>query len=195
MPDLPDGFADTFTSHYVTAGDVRLHAVVGGGGPPLLLQGGWPQTWYAWRLIMPALAAHHRVVVIDPRGVGLSGTPHDGYDTATLAADAVALMSALGHDRFAMIGHDIGMWTGYAVAADHADRLDRLVVAEAAIPGLSPVPSPIGDGRANDRLWHFAFNQLPELNEKLVAGREDIFFGHQFATKSIRPLPPAAVEV
>ena len=56
VPHLPEGFTDTFTSRYVDTGEVRLHALIGGDGPPLLLVHGWPQTWYAWRLLMPALA-------------------------------------------------------------------------------------------------------------------------------------------
>jgi pimeloyl-ACP methyl ester carboxylesterase len=66
----------------------------------------------------------------DQRGTGLSGKPLGGYDTGTLAADLVALMDALGRQRFAMAGHDTGMWIGYALAADHPDRLARLAVAE-----------------------------------------------------------------
>ncbi|WP_446039182.1 alpha/beta fold hydrolase [Streptomyces sp. SID1121] len=203
VPHLPAGFADTFTSRYVDTGrdagpdGLRLHAVTGGDGPPLLLLGGWPQTWYAWRLLMPALARDHQVVAVDPRGVGLSDKPLDGYDTGTLAADMVALMGALGHERFAMVGHDIGMWTGYALAADHPGRLDRLVVAEAAIPGLAPSPPLFGDRELNDRLWHFGFNRLGELNELLVRGREHAFFSHQFASKAASPtaLPAHAVQV
>lgn len=82
---------------------------------------------------MPALARDFRVVTVDPRGVGLSDKPRDGYDTGTPANDLVALMEALGHRYFAVAGHDIGMWTGYALAADHPGRLARLAVAEAAI--------------------------------------------------------------
>jgi pimeloyl-ACP methyl ester carboxylesterase len=194
-PGLPQGFTDTFTSRYVEVDGLRLHAVTGGDGPPLLLVCGWPQTWYAWRLLMPALARDHRVVAVDPRGVGLSDKPHDGYDTGTLSSDLVGLMAALRHERFAMVGHDIGMWTGFALAADHPDRIERLAVAEAAIPGVTPPPPLFVTGRANERLWHFTFNQLPELNELLVRGRERIFFGHQFATKAARPLPEHAIEV
>ncbi|WP_206681667.1 alpha/beta fold hydrolase [Actinomadura sp. J1-007] len=193
-PHLPPGFTDTFTSRYVDTGDVRLHAVTGGQGPALLLLAGWPQSWYAWRLIMPALAADFQVVAVDPRGVGLSDKPRDGYDTGTLAADMVALMAALGHRRFSMVGHDVGMWTGYALAADHPERLERLAVAEAAIPGLSPSPPLFHGTQANDRLWHFAFNRLSELNELLIQGKERVFFGHQFATKAVRKLPDHAVE-
>ena len=192
-PNLPAGFTDTFTSRYVHTGGLRLHAVTGGEGPPLLLLGGWPQTWYTWRLVMPTLARDFRVVAADPRGVGLSDKPRDGYDTGTLASDMAALMDALGHPRFAMVGHDIGMWTGYALAADHPDRIDRLAVAEAAIPGLSPSPPLFAGREANDRLWHFAFNRLTGINEQLVRGREHLYFGHQFATKAARKLPDHAV--
>jgi len=192
-PNLPAGFTATFTSRYVDTGHLRLHAVTGGEGPPLLLLAGWPQTWYAWRLLMPALAQDFRVIAVDPRGVGLSDKPLDGYDTGTLARDMVALMDALGHQRFAMVGHDVGMWTGYALASDHPDRLDRLAVAEAAIPGLSPAPPLFGSQETNDRLWHFAFNRLTDVNEQLVSGREHLYFGHQFATKSAKALPDYAV--
>lgn len=196
-PQLPSGFADTFTSSYADTGELRMHAVTGGDGPPLLLLAGWPQTWYAWRLVMPALAKNYRVVAVDPRGVGLTDKPRDGFDTGTLANDLVALMEALGHRRFAMVGHDIGMWTGYALAADHPNRLDRLAVAEAAIPGLSSSPPLFGGQDANDRLWHFGFNRLSGLNEQLVQGRERLFFAHQFASKAASPtaLPGHAVDL
>jgi pimeloyl-ACP methyl ester carboxylesterase len=192
-PGLPAGFTDTFTSRFVDTGKVRLHAVIGGGGPPLLLLAGWPQTWYAWRLVMPALAREFQVVAVDPRGVGLSDKPEDGYDTATLAADMADLMTELGHERFAMVGHDVGMWTAYALAADHPGRIERLAVAEAAIPGLSPSPPLFASGQANARLWHFGFNRLGELNEELVRGREHLYFGGQFESKAARRLPADVV--
>jgi pimeloyl-ACP methyl ester carboxylesterase len=180
-PHLPDGFADTFTSRYVDVGDVRLHAVIGGDGPPLLLVHGWPETWYAWRLIMPALAQDFQVVAVDQRGVGLSDKPEDGYDTGTQANDMVALMGALGHRRFAMYGTDTGMPIAYAVAADHPDGLERLVVSEAVIAGVTPSPPLLVPAPLNERLWHLAFNRLPKVNEQLVRGREEIFFGAEFA--------------
>jgi pimeloyl-ACP methyl ester carboxylesterase len=191
-PHLPDGFTGTFTSRYIDTGDLRQHVVTGGDGPPLLLVHGWPQTWYAWRLIMPELARDFSVVAPDQRGTGLSGKPTDGYDTATLAADLAALMDALGYQQFAVAGHDTGMWIGYALAADHPDRVARLAVAEAAMPGVSPSPPLLGSTAANDRLWHFAFNRLARVNEQLVAGREDVYFGFQFA-KAARTLPGYAV--
>jgi len=192
-PNLPEGFTGTFTSRYVDTGDLRQHVVTGGEGPPLLLVHGWPQTWYAWRLVMPDLARDFQVIAPDQRGIGLSGRPKDGYDTATLAGDLAALMDALGHERFAVAGHDTGMWIGYALAADHPGRVARLAVAETPLPGVSPSPPLFAVARLNNALWHFTFNRLAEVNDQLVTGREEIYFGWQFATKAARPLPGYAV--
>ena len=194
---LPDGFLDVFTSRLVEVNGLRLHAVTGGDGPALLLVGGWPQTWYAWREVMPALARQHTVVAVDSRGAGLSGKPDDGYDAGTLAADLVALLAALGHDRFDVVGHDIGTWTGYALAADHPERVGRLAVLEAVIPGLTPSPPFFGPAAVNLKLWQFGFNRLTDLNEELVRGRERLFFGWQFATKAATrtAIPAYAVDV
>src|SRR5918912_1102363 len=139
-PNLPAGFTDTFTSRYIDTGELRLHAVMGGDGPPLLLVHGWPENWYAWRLLMPALARDFQVIAVDQRGIGLTDKPEGGYDTGTLAADLLALMDALGHQRFAVLGHDTGMPIGYALAADHPHRVERLAVAEAALPGIGKSP-------------------------------------------------------
>jgi pimeloyl-ACP methyl ester carboxylesterase len=192
-PHLPDGFAGTFTSRYIDTGDLRQHVVTGGDGPPLLLVHGWPQTWYAWRLVMPALAREFTVIAPDQRGCGLSGKPEDGYDTSTLGGDLAALMDTLGHERFAVAGHDTGMWIGYALAADHPGRVARLAVAETPLPGVSPSPPLFASAHLNNALWHFAFNRLAAVNDQLVTGREEIYFGWQFATKAARPLPDYAV--
>jgi pimeloyl-ACP methyl ester carboxylesterase len=183
-PNLPAGFADTFESRYVDTGDVRLHAVVGGDGPPLLLIHGWPGSWYYWRLAMPALARDFTVVAVDQRGIGLSDKPEDGYDTATLANDMVGLMDALGHERFAVVGVDTGLLIGYALAADHPDRVVRVALGEAPLPGITPPTPLILPDPVVDRLWHIPFNQLKETNEKLVRGREDVFFGAEFAASA-----------
>jgi pimeloyl-ACP methyl ester carboxylesterase len=194
-PNLPAGFTGTFASRYVDTGELRLHAVTGGDGPPLLLVHGWPQTWYQFRLIMPGLARDFSVVAVDQRGIGLSDKPPGGYDTATLASDLVKLMDALGHPRFALYGTDVGMPIAYALAADHRDRVDRLVVSEAPLPGISPSPPLFLPPPLNAMLWHLAFNQLPKINEQLVTGREDIFFGAEFdASAGTRKLPDGAVK-
>ncbi|MFJ8364474.1 alpha/beta fold hydrolase [Streptomyces sp. NPDC093984] len=158
----------------------------------MLLVHGWPQNWYAWRLLMPELARNYTVIAVDQRGIGLTDKPRSGYDTGTLAADLAALMDALGHDRFAVVGHDTGMPIGYALAADHPSRVDRLAVAEAVIPGVTASPPLLGSSQANNMLWHFPFNRLEQVNELLVAGREDIYFGWQLETKASRKLPAYA---
>jgi pimeloyl-ACP methyl ester carboxylesterase len=194
-PHLPPGFWKTFTSQYVSVGDgLRLHVVTGGGGPPLLLIHGWPETWYAWRLVMPALAQNFSVVAVDQRGIGLSDKPATGYDTGTLAADLIALMDALGHERFAVVGHDTGMPIGYALAADYRDRVDSLVVAEAVIPGVTPSPPLFLKTPKDEQLFHLMFNKLPTMNDQLVRGREDIFFGYEFTIHAgTTPLPDYVV--
>jgi pimeloyl-ACP methyl ester carboxylesterase len=193
-PNLPAGFTDTFTSRYIDTGELRLHAVTGGYGPPLLLVHGWPQTWYAWRMLMPALARDFSVVAVDQRGIGLSDKPQDGYDTGTLANDMVALMDALGHRRFAMYGTDVGMPIAYALAADRPDRLDRLVISEAPLPGVSPSPPLFLPPLLNARRWHLAFNQLPKGERAARHRTEDIFFGAEFdASAGTNKLPDDAV--
>ena len=182
-PQLPAGFTDTFTSRYVDAGDVRLHAVIGGDGPPLLLVHGWPETWYAWRLLMPALARDFTVIAVDQRGIGLSDKPGDGYDTGTLADDLVALMDALGHDRFAVVGHDTGFAIGYALAADHPDRVARVALAEIpGPPGRDSVAAAVRP-RSGQRpaLAHPVQPGRPSCPSSSSQGREDVFFGYEFA--------------
>ncbi|MGB0748546.1 MAG: alpha/beta fold hydrolase [Magnetospiraceae bacterium] len=185
VPRLPGGFADTFTSYHVDTGRIRLHAVISGQGEPLLLHCGWPQNWFAWRYLMLPLAERFTVIAVDPRGLGLSDKPADGYDVDTLAQDMFGLMDALGHDRFIMAGHDIGVMVGYAMASLNPDRIRRMALGEGTIPGASPSPEMIPDDRRmSDFLWHFAFNRALEVNERLVEGRENIYFSYQFATKA-----------
>jgi pimeloyl-ACP methyl ester carboxylesterase len=193
-PNLPAGFTDTFTSRYVDAGELRLHAVIGGDGPPLLLVHGWPETWYAWRHLMAALARDFEVIAVDQRGIGLSDKPEGGYDTGTLAGDLVALMDALGHERFALVGHDTGFAISYALAADHPDRVDRVVLAEIpGPPGAAPSPPLFVPAPVNDRLWHIPFNRVDKLPEQLVEGKEDVFFGYEFAIQGGK-LPAEVVD-
>lgn len=193
-PNLPAGFTKTFTSQYIKTDELCLHAVIGGDGLPLLLVHGWPESWYAWRLLMPALARDFRVIAVDQRGMGLSDKPASGYDTGTLANDLIALMDALGHQRFAVVGHDTGMVISYALAADHPERVEHLVVVESPLPGVTPSPPLFVPKRANDRIWHIAFNRVDKVNEQLVRGREDIYFGFEFESATVRKLPNYAIK-
>jgi pimeloyl-ACP methyl ester carboxylesterase len=187
-PRLPKGFANTFESRFVQANGIRQHAVVGGDGPPLLLVHGWPESWYAWRFLMPALAERFTVVAVDQRGIGLTEGPDTGYDAATLADDLAALMTELGHPRFSVVGHDTGYVIAYALAADHRDRVDRLVVAE--IPGppgvgdpeQPPAPPMFVPDFLNDRLWHIPFNRVDdELIVDMVHSNADAYYRYEYA--------------
>jgi pimeloyl-ACP methyl ester carboxylesterase len=194
-PNLPAGFTDTFTSRYIDAGGLRQHAVIGGDGPPLLLVHGWPQTWYAWRLVMPALARDLEVIAPDQRGIGLTDKPQDGYDPGTLADDLVALMNALGHQRFAVVGTDTGLPIGYALAADHPDRVERVALAEVpGPPGAVPQPPFFLPEPLNNKLWHIPVNRLDKLNEQLARGREDLYFGYEFNIQAEKKLPADVVD-
>jgi pimeloyl-ACP methyl ester carboxylesterase len=185
-PNLPAGFTDTFTSRYIDTGELRQHVVIGGEGPPLLLVHGWPQTWYAWRLLMPALARDYTVIAPDQRGIGLTDKPEDGYDSATLAGDLVALMTTLGHQRFAVVGHDTGYFIGYALAADHRDRVDRLAVAEVpGPPGVGDDPSLWVPEPVNNKVWHIPFNRVnDDLIVDMVHSNAAGFYGYEFAIQA-----------
>ena len=191
-PNLPAGFSDTFTSRYVETGFLRQHVVSGGSGPPLLLIHGWPQCWYAWRLVMPALARDFEVIAPDQRGIGLTDKPENGYDPGTLADDLVALMDALGHERFAVVGTDTGLPIAYALAADHQERVERVAFCEVpGPPGAVPSPPFFCPEPLNNGLWHIAVNRLDEVNEQLVRGREDIYFGYEFNIQAGKNKLPA----
>jgi pimeloyl-ACP methyl ester carboxylesterase len=184
-PRLPAGFAQTFRSRFVRANGIRQHVVIGGEGPPLLLVHGWPENWYAWRFVMPSLAKHYTVIAVDQRGIGLSDKPATGYDAGTLARDLAALMTALGHQRFSVVGHDTGMVISYALAADHRDRVDRLAVAEVpGPPGVVPAPSYFVEAGLNNKLWHIAFNRVDdELVVDMVKSNAQAYYRYEFSVQ------------
>jgi len=164
-------------------GEVRLHYVSAGHGPPVVLLHGWPQTWYEWREVMPLLANEYQRIAPDLRGLGDSSRPTHGYDTATVAADIWALMHAtLGHARFAVVGHDWGGPVAFALAASHRKAVTHLAILDVAIPG---------DGSANisqgGRRWHHAFHQTAELPEALISGREALYLGWFHQNYGARP--------
>lgn len=162
-----------FTSKYAEVNGVKLHYVEGGKGDrTVVLIPGWPQTWYAWRKVMPKLAETYRVVAIDTRGMGNSSRPESGYDTQTAAKDVSALMKHLGVARYSVIGHDVGMWIAYPLAVLQSEAVDKLVVSEATIPGVTPWPPMLLSPQANAGMTQFMFNRLRDLPEFLVAGRE-----------------------
>lgn len=113
----------------------RMHYVTAGSGYPLVLLHGWPQSWYEWRKIIPALAEHFTVIAPDLRGLGDSEKPMEGYDKRTMAGDVRALLDALGHEKVGVIGHDWGGAIAFYLAYDHRSLVKRLFILD-MIPGL-----------------------------------------------------------
>jgi len=179
----PIAFGKVFTHRKTRARDIELHYVEGGSGEPVLLVPGWPQSWYAWRHVMPALANSHHVIAIDPPGLGDSARPKN-YDTASIAAHIDAFLDALKLDSVSFVGHDIGAWIGYAYAARHARKVRRLALIDAAIPGIAPADAYALTPERIDKTWHFYFNALPGLPEALVAGRERMFLSWLFGARA-----------
>jgi pimeloyl-ACP methyl ester carboxylesterase len=172
-----------FVSSHADVNGTRLHYVAGGRGEPLVLLGGWPQTWWEFHKIMPTLAGRYRVIAVDLRGMGGSDKPEAGYDKKTMAEDVLELVRQIGHDTVNIAGHDIGGMVAYAFAANHPASTGRIALLDIAHPDerfydytLLPRPGRqqvAGDlhGAPGRYLWWFAFNQVRGLPEQLLAGR------------------------
>lgn len=190
----PIAFNATFHHGVAVVNGTKLHYVEGGrdaSGDAVLLIPGWPQSWYAWRFVMPALvAAGHRVVALDLRGMGDSDHPLEGYDSKTVASDIHAFAGSLGlahNGRLHVVGHDVGAWMAYAHAADWPGDVRTLTLMEAALPGITaPAPGGIPTDDGNMRSWHFAFNRIPDLPEILVQGHERAYLSWLFGQKSVK---------
>jgi alpha-beta hydrolase superfamily lysophospholipase len=125
-----------FSHRTASVNDVQLHYVIGGHGNPVVLLHGWPETWYEWRHVMPALAKNYTVIVPDLPGLGDSSKPTTGYDTKTVAAYIHQLVTQLGFKTIFLVGHDVGAAVAYSYAAANPAEVKRLVVMESAIPGV-----------------------------------------------------------
>ena len=129
-------FPGDFRTHEITTDDgATMHLRTGGQGPAVVLLHGFGDTGDMWAPLAAALARDYTVVVPDLRGMGLSSHPADGYDKRTQAADVRAVLTHLGIDRAAIVGHDIGTMVAYAYAARYPDKTEKLVVMDAPIPG------------------------------------------------------------
>ncbi|MEW6340775.1 MAG: alpha/beta hydrolase [Pseudomonadota bacterium] len=198
-PFEPQEFWKTFRHGTASVKGVRLHYVEGGQGAPVLLIPGWPQSWYAWRYVMPLLVeAGRRVIALDPRGMGDSDHPTSGYDMRTAAADVHGVAEALGltaDGPIDVVGHDVGTWIGYTYAADWRADVKRLAVFDSALPGISQLTAGIPSEEANLKTWQFAFNRLPDLPEILLQGREREFLSWLFRVKSVHPWAIGAADL
>ncbi len=167
--DLPRDFPSSLHTEEVVTNGTTIHVRVGGVGPAVVLLHGYGDTGDMWAPLAADLARNHTVIVPDLRGMGLSARAETGFEKANEAEDIVGVMDALHAPRADVVAHDIGNMVAYALASRHADRVTKLVLMDAPVPGLGPwdeiLKSPL--------LWHFRFGG-PDM-ERLVAGRERIY--------------------
>ncbi|MEU0571988.1 alpha/beta hydrolase [Nonomuraea sp. NPDC005983] len=166
--------------HVPVADGVSLNAAVGGSGTPIVLLHGFPQTHLMWRHVAADLAADHTVICPDLRGYGASDKPADTDGTAyakrTMAVDIVALARALGHERFALAGHDRGALVAFRAALDHPETITHLACLD-VLPTLDMWDVMHGTTAAVG--FHlYLMAQPPGLPEQLIAAGSDAFFGH-----------------
>jgi pimeloyl-ACP methyl ester carboxylesterase len=143
QPTAPPSFeempkVDGVAHRFVRAGDIAVHVAEAGSGSPLVLMHGWPQHWYCWRHVIPALAQDFRVIVPDMRGFGWSDAPRGGYEKEELASDLFRLLDALELERVGLIGHDWGGWVGFLAALRHPERCSALVALGIVHPFQTP---------------------------------------------------------
>lgn len=167
QPALPSTF-QAKTIHSPEGADIYVRW--GGTGPVVVLVHGYAENSDSWAPLAADLMRDHTVVVPDLRGIGRSSKPAGGYDKKTQAKDLRAVVTTLGFDKTAVVAHDIGNMVAYAYAAMYPDKVDRLVVMDAPIPGIEPWNTIL----LNPGVWHFNFHG-PDA-ERLVAGRERIYF-------------------
>jgi haloacetate dehalogenase len=172
------------THHTVIANGIKLHYVEAGEGPPIILLHGFPETWYAWRHQIPVLRKRYRVIVPDMRGYGSSDKPSSGYDKRTMARDILELMSHLGIHRAPIIGHDRGARVATRFAKDHPRAVERLVLMD-NIPTLTIFERM--DAKIAREYWFFLFNNVADLPEALVTGREEVFLRFIFSKWCYNP--------
>lgn len=167
QPSLPSSFQSKVVH---TGDDVEIFVRYGGSGPAVLLIHGYAENSDSWAPLAQDLMKDHTVIVPDLRGIGRSSKPVGGYDKKTQAGDMRAVVTALGYDRTPVVAHDIGNMVAYAYASIYPEKVERLVVMDAPIPGIEPWSEIL----QNPGVWHFNFHG-PDA-ERLVAGRERIYF-------------------
>jgi len=162
-------FPADFKVRDITTNGATLHVRYGGHGPAVVLLHGFGDTGDMWAPLAAVLERDHLVIVPDLRGMGLSSHPAEGYHKRIQADDIAGILDTLGVTRAGVVGHDIGNMVAFAFTARYPQRVSRLVLIDAPIPGVGNWDALSHDPKA----WHFYFFGPDE--ERLVAGRERIF--------------------
>ena len=164
--------------------NVKLNVWIGGKGAPILLLHGYPQTGQMWRKIVPDLLKEFTVVCPDLRGYGDSEKPRDGYDKRNMAKDIAELMRHLGHDLYAVGGHDRGGRVAHRLALDYPDSISCVVF-------MDIVPTHAVFQHTNKTLaatyWHWFFFQALDLPETMISNNPEVFLRYvlrSWSTKS-----------
>ena len=163
-----------FTGCFINVNGVKLHYVIGGNGPALMLLHGWPYTWREWKNILPGLKqAGYTVIVPDMRGCGKSGRPDQSYTKMDVASDLNELTNALGIESIYLMGVDIGMMVAYAFASNYPGKVKKVILGEGALPGfgLEDLMDPASGGS-----WHFGFQMQADFASKVIAGNEEAYY-------------------
>lgn len=188
------------TTQTLPGAGAEIFVRVMGGGPPLLLLHGFPQTHALWHRIAPRLAERFRLVMPDLRGYGRSSAPEDTaggalYSKRRMAADLVAVMDGLGHSRFFVAGHDRGGRVAYRMALDQPDRVERLAVLD-IVPTLDMWRGMNHAGMMATYHWAFLAQPFP-LPERLITGDPDFYTDWTLASwtkaKDLSAFHPAAL--
>jgi haloacetate dehalogenase len=170
---------DGFVLEMVELPEATLRVRHGGAGPPVLLLHGHPRTHATWHRVAPLLARSHTVVCPDLRGYGRSSKPpttpdHAPYSKRALARDCIALMRRLGHERFAVIGHDRGSYVAFRAALDHPDAISRLAVLD-GVPIVEALER--CDACFARAWWHWFFFAQPDKPERAILADPDAWYG------------------
>lgn len=170
-------FGGGFTHRTAEVNGVRLHYVIGGRGDPVVLLHGFPETWYTWRGVMPALAEEHTVIAVDLRGIGGSSIEESGYDKETMAEDVYRLVRKLGFEEVSVVGHDLGAWVAYAYAREHREQVSHLAFMSAALPGFT-LGRHLDFRKPGQGLAHLVFFMQRDVPETLIKGQERYYLTH-----------------
>jgi haloacetate dehalogenase len=171
---------DGFTLQTIDVGEAELRARHGGSGPPVVLLHGHPRTHVTWHWVAELLAPDFTVVCPDLRGYGKSSKPpttenHEPYSKRAMARDVVALLQALGHERFSVVGHDRGAYVAQRVAADHPQVTNALVVMDAVPIGEALARA---DAKFAQAWWHWFFlGQTTKPAEHIINADPDAWYG------------------
>lgn len=185
---------DGFSPIHCTTSRVQFAGVMAGKGPPILLLHGYPENHMTWHAIAPVLAANYTVIVPDLPGYGDSIVLDDGpWHKRAVAAQLVAMMQALGHAKFAVVGHDRGARVGYRLTLDHPDCVTRYC-SLTVVPTLDIWPA-VDRAFAKSAFHWFLFAQPGDLAERLLEGNPDAFLTSTLDSMAggIGKLHPAAV--